>query len=206
MKKKSLLIILGITIFFNSGCVTKLTSFEKRKYNKGYHVDFAKNKNKKRSCQDPETLAVITEQKTKNIKAIKSARVILKSENTKLISEKKMISEAPIQLVPSNEKKKNQHTIDKNLINRTIITSVKKGFQDIVSQRNTTDTNKQFYFSPLIVWGIITILLAVAFIGINYYVGTIAIVYITLGVLAFIWGTLMLVQGLLGYDDVFPLW
>ena len=62
MKNSILLIIICAAVVINSGCSSKLMSFEKRKYNKGYHLDFAEKNNKRNTTQLTLKTATITQQ------------------------------------------------------------------------------------------------------------------------------------------------
>lgn len=54
MKHILLFAVISAAVVINSGCSSKLMSFEKRKYNKGYHVDFVRKQSRNTNVEKNE--------------------------------------------------------------------------------------------------------------------------------------------------------
>ncbi len=198
MKNLILLLFLSVAILFNSGC-SKLTSFEKRKYNKGYHVDFAEKKNKKKKPSASEIISVLPETDVKKTDTEATVAIVLEDTNISLVSETEVIAEEIPQPVVSVEKKKNflnasYKTIGKKHRN----TFLKKNFQNILPHKNTAGISEEMYFSGLALAGILVALFGLFFLVISVFLiqsfGLLIFsIVITLG------GATMIVCGVLFY-------
>lgn len=201
MKLTYLHLILGCITIFTSGCATKLTSFEKRRYNQGYHIDFSGKKIKKGLNNETEIAATTTVEEIKNTSAeeIRFETVLNDKENGHILIEKKA-SEITQKSFATTEKT-SQKTGSKK-----VVKAIRKEIHSHKIQANTASVKNEMYVSRLVIWAAVCILVAGAIIGVNMFLGTLTITYIIIAALLFLWGAIMLIPGLQGYDQVFPLW
>ncbi len=184
MKRHSLFITIAALILLNSGCATKLASFEKRKYTKGYHVGFAQKRIKKVENNNAE-IALNVPVKKSDI------------QNTETVfSETGADKTAPKQPVLFKENNKLNNIKFKALRKVEIKRVLKKNFQKIAPHKNTAE-----YRDPttLIAWGIIWASLALTILLITYLLGTLSILTIILSSIFFIGGAIMIVIGAINY-------
>ena len=183
MKRHSLFITLAVVILLNSGCATKLASFEKRKYTKGYHVGFAKKIDKK--IKNNTEIALNVPVKKSDI------------QNTETVfSETGVGKIVPTQPVLFKENNKLNNIKFKALRKVEIKRVLKKNFQKIAPHKNTAE-----YRDPttLIAWGIIWASLALTILLVTYLLGTLSILTIILASIFFIGGAIMIVIGAINY-------
>ncbi len=149
MKNLVLFVIISAAVVVNSGCASKLMSFEKRRYNKGYHVDFTKNKEKKSNA-----VAAISE----NLPQQTTSEIVTAaSENTysaipELRTSTSAIEETPT--VASSEKaikEKNKffqnNPILKHFTGSKIKATAKHSLDKFVFKKNTAGTNQTMQFN-----------------------------------------------------------
>lgn len=149
MKNILLFVITSAAIVVNSGCSSKLMSFEKRRYNKGYHVNFAEKKDKKGNTVVTENFATIP---TQEITELISAS----NENTysplpELNVSSKFIEDEPV--VASVEKKTIekkqffQNPILKHFTGSKFKATAKHSLDKLVIKKNTAGTNQTMQFN-----------------------------------------------------------
>ncbi|MGE0636823.1 MAG: hypothetical protein AB7G44_06695 [Bacteroidia bacterium] len=151
MKNLVLFVIISAAVLVNSGCASKLMSFEKRRYNKGYHVDFTKNKEQKSNAvasvsDNPEN---IPQQTTSEI-------ITAPGENTyttlpELHTSSKFIEET-VALASSEKKVKEknkffQNPILKHFTGSHIKATAKHSLDKLVIKKNTAGTNQTMQFN-----------------------------------------------------------
>ncbi len=149
MKHILLFVIISAAIVVNSGCASKLMSFEKRRYNKGYHVDFAEKKDKKGNTIVTEKFATIATQKT--TKLISASNENTYSPLPELTTSSKFIEEEPV--VASVEKPKKernkffQNPILKHFTGSKFKATAKHSLDKLVIKKNTAGTNQTMQFN-----------------------------------------------------------
>ncbi len=149
MKNILLFVIISAAIVVNSGCASKLMSFEKRRYNKGYHVDFAEKKDKKGNTIVTEKFATIATQKT--TKLISASNENTYSPLPELTTSSKFIEEEPV--VSSVEKPKKernkffQNPILKHFTGSKFKATAKHSLDKLVIKKNTAGTNQTMQFN-----------------------------------------------------------
>ncbi len=152
MKNILLLIIISVAVIVNSGCASKLLSFEKRKYNKGYHVDLAKKNEKNRgsvSSNKIEHTAIIEAEKitSEANETTYSPLPEIQTTNTMLAEETIILSS-----VEKSTKVKNkffQNPILKYFTGSKIKTTAKYCYDKLVFKKNTSGTNQTNRFNYL---------------------------------------------------------
>lgn len=152
MKNILLLIIISVAVIVNSGCASKLLSFEKRKYNKGYHVDLAKKNEKNRgsvSSNKIEHTAIIEAEKitSEANETTYSPLPEIQTTNTMLAEETIILSS-----VEKSTKVKNkffQNPILKYFTGSKIKTTAKYCYDKLVFKKNTAGTNQTNRFNYL---------------------------------------------------------
>lgn len=149
MKNILLFIIISAAIVVNSGCSSKLMSFEKRRYNKGYHVDFAEKKEKKGNSVITETFASIPTRKTNEL--ISSTNENTYSRLPELTASTKFIEEVQAAAsVEKTTKEKNtffQNPILKHFTGSKIKATAKHSLDKLVIKKNTAGTNQTMQFN-----------------------------------------------------------
>ena len=149
MKNILLFVIISAAIVVNSGCASKLMSFEKRRYNKGYHVNFTEKKDKKGNNVVTKNFATIPTQKTEKL-------ISVSSENTytplpELITNTEFIEEAPevasLQKITKERNKFFQNPILKHFAGSKFKATAKHSLDKLVIKKNTAGTNQTMQFN-----------------------------------------------------------
>jgi hypothetical protein len=152
MKNLLLFVIISAAVIVNSGCASKLMSFEKRRYNKGYHVDFTKNKEKKSNA-----VAAVSENPENLPQQTTSEIVTAASENTysavpELRTSSSAVEETPT--VASSEKAVKEKSkffqnnpILKHFAGSKIKATAKHSLDKLVIKKNTAGTNQTMQFN-----------------------------------------------------------
>ena len=149
MKNILLFVIISAAIVVNSGCASKLMSFEKRRYNKGYHVDFAEKKDKKANNVVAENFTSAPAQKAEEL-------ISASNENTysplpELTTSSKFIEEEPeVASVEKPKKERNkffQNPILKHFTGSKFKATAKHSLDKLVIKKNTAGTNQTMQFN-----------------------------------------------------------
>lgn len=144
MKNFLLLSIFSGAIILNSGCSSKLMTFEKRKYTKGYHVEFAEKKNNKVKNEYTETVVNIPQQERKEV-------FITQNETTyeylpELSADLEFISDEEIATTEHQEKERKKffqnNPILKHFSGKKIQAGLKRDFKTILPQKNIAKTSQ----------------------------------------------------------------
>ncbi len=149
MKNILLFIIISAAIVVNSGCTSKLMSFEKRRYTKGYYVDFAKKNERK--------INSLTNDNFANAKTIEAEEIITESIETsytalpetksaiKFVEEKATV--ASVEKTTKEKSKFFQNPILKHFTGSTIKATTKHSLDKLVIKKNTAGTNQTMQFN-----------------------------------------------------------
>lgn len=200
MKKLFLFAIISGAILINSGCANKLTSFEKRKYNKGYHVDFTERNNKKIRTNFAESDIQIPKQ---DAKEIYSASIETNCQQLpEIFSEQNFIfkeetaSANPAKVFAANKNKKQfQLPLLNKVSGAKIKSDIKNGISNLFPAKNTagvnqtTSTNVFTYAGMLIGGGSLVALIVMLF---SPWASTLLLILLISGVAV---GLLLLVAG-----------
>ena len=152
MKNLVLFIIISAAVIVNSGCASKLMSFEKRRYNKGYHVDFTKNKEK-----NTNTFSAVSENPENLPQQITSEIVTAESENTYSAvpelhtntspAEETYASVSSVKVVKEKNKFFHNNPILKHFSGSKIKATAKHSIDKLVIKKNTAGTNETMQFN-----------------------------------------------------------
>ena len=149
MKNILLFAIISAAIVVNSGCASKLMSFEKRRYNKGYHVDFAEKKDKKGNTIVTEKFATIPTQKIEKLISTSSENTY--SQLPEINASSKFIEEEPVVASvekPTKERNKFfQNPILKHFTGSKFKATAKHSLDKLVIKKNTAGTNQTMQFN-----------------------------------------------------------
>lgn len=164
--KKLLLLNLLALILVSYGCSTRLASFEKRRYNKGYHVDFAQKKNRTFTHEhfSANENSPATDFNENEIEPLNSVSEEPKTQDN--VTEKISVSENTIQSESKPEKTLNADARQlKKPIKNKVISVIKKSIHNSTPERNTTGVKEKTYFGPGMVLGVI-----IAIFGIGIFI------------------------------------
>lgn len=152
MKNLVLFVIISAAVIVNSGCASKLMSFEKRRYNKGYHVDFTQNKEKKNRA------VVTVSEEVRNIPQQTASEIITAATGNKYGPLPEILANTtPAEetyFVASSEKtvkEKNNffknNPILKHFTGSKIKATAKHSLDKLVIKKNTAGTNQTMRFN-----------------------------------------------------------
>ena len=147
MKNLLLFAVVSAAILINSGCSSKLMSFEKRRYNKGYHVGFAEKKERKNKALSAEALTTIPKQEAKEILTASTETNCQPVPEVKSSSDVRTEETADAaqqeQKVASPEKKKFfQNPILKHFSGAKLKATAKHSLSKLEFKKNTAGTHK----------------------------------------------------------------
>lgn len=151
MKNLLLFVIISAAVVVNSGCASKLMSFEKRRYNKGYHIDFAKSKEKNSA-----SVAAVSENPEKLPQQTTSEIVTAASENTYSTAPELRANTSPADVtyasaasgkVVKQKSKFFQNPILKHFTGSKFKATAKHSIDKLVIKKNTAGTNQTMQFN-----------------------------------------------------------
>ena len=148
MKNSILFVIILAAVVVNSGCSSKLMSFEKRKYNKGYHVEFADKNNRKNTTASTENFAAIPQQEVKEIITTDCSNTIyqpvpeLTASNNFIAEESSDIVQPEQKTASAEHKKFFQNPILKYFSGAKIKATAKHSLDKLVIKKNIAGTNQ----------------------------------------------------------------
>lgn len=149
MKRILVYFIILSAIVVNSGCSSKLMSFEKRRYNKGYHVNFATKKDKRATASVTEKTVTLPMQEAREL--ITGNNETAYSPLPELRTDSKFIEEQiPLASVAKTPEQKNtffQNPILKYFTKEQIKKSTLYTFDKLMPKKNTTGTNQTMEFN-----------------------------------------------------------
>lgn len=147
MKNLLLFIFISAAVIVNSGCASKLMSFEKRRYNKGYHVDFTDKKNKRANISATENSINIPKQSVTEI--ITTSNELTYSPLPEINTENQFIEEATATVAETkNEKNKFfQNPILKHFTKQQVKKSANYTLNKLTLKKNTANTNQTMQFN-----------------------------------------------------------
>ncbi len=139
MRNLFLLAVISLAVVANSGCSSKLMSFEKRKYNQGYHIDFAQKKGRKAKAVTAENAVVIPSAENKEIEQTASA------ENTyatahEIKTEETIIPETNTENAAATASAENKKIAQPRLFKEKFSATAKRSLEKIIPKRNTVAT------------------------------------------------------------------
>jgi len=149
MKNILLFVIISAAVIINSGCSSKLMSFEKRRYNKGYQVNFAAKKDKRALASVSENLTTVAEKETKEI-------ITTSTENTysavpeintgSYVAEEVNVIVTDV-IVKKEKNKFFQNPILKHFTGDILKVNAKHNLDKLVFKKNTAGTNQIMQFN-----------------------------------------------------------
>ncbi len=143
MKNLLLFVFISAAVVVNSGCSSKLMSFEKRKYTRGYHIDFATKNEKKHKASFTETAVVIPQKEVKELVTADNETTYEPLPEITAAIELTADAEEPTQHIASPEKKKFfQNPILKHFNGAKIKTVAQHSMAKLLPQKNTAGTNQ----------------------------------------------------------------
>lgn len=149
MKNFLLFIIISAAVVVNSGCASKLMSFEKRRYTKGYHVDFAKKNEKKTSSLVADNIARAATLQAEEITTASNETTVLpvpEIQSTIGFTEEQTIV-ASVEKTTKEKNKFFQNPILKHFTGSKIKATAKHSLDKLVIKKNTAGTNQTTQFN-----------------------------------------------------------
>jgi outer membrane murein-binding lipoprotein Lpp len=147
MKNLLLFAVISAAVLVNSGCSSKLMSFEKRRYNKGYHVDFAEKKVKRASASATDNSMNIPTQAVNEI--ITASNESTYSPLPEINTDNQFIEEATA-TVAETKKEKNkffQNQVLKHFTKQQVKKSANYTLNKLTLKKNTANTNQTMQFN-----------------------------------------------------------
>lgn len=152
MKNLLLFVIISAAVVVNSGCASKLISFEKRRYNKGYHVDFTKNKQKNTNSvaavsENPENLQLQTTSEIVTALSENTYSAVPELRANTSPAEVTYASASSVKVVKEKNKFFHNNPILKHFTGSKIKASAKHSLDKLVIKKNTAGTNQTMQFN-----------------------------------------------------------
>ena len=198
MKRNILFAFICLALLLNSGCATRLAHFEKRKYMKGYHVDFAQKKINKSKHSSVQPVALIPATDAKEASAETGKSTFTENENNVHLYEESVSAKTSAQAF-APVKKKNifrnplAKSFGKGQLNRTL----KKGFQKIMPKKKTAIVNDRPKIYNLLAWGIVFAAIALTMLVLKLLIGPLTMTYLIFIILFFLGGVAMIICGII---------
>jgi len=200
MKNPLLFILISSAIIVNSGCSSKLMSFEKRRYNKGYHVDFAERKNNKIIVADTKNVTSIPKQETKEIITAdlqKSCQPVpeICTNLDRLNEEGANDNEPAISFVSTEKKKHFQIPLLNKKTGTKIKSGVKNSINNFIPAKNTAGVNQTMNVSFFTILGGVIAGGSLVALVVMLFSGWASVLFLILLISGIVLGLLLLIVG-----------